>query len=111
MIIACPEHYGSLSAWIKNAIDWLFRSATSIGGRVFFMMGACPGRSGCARMHLHGSCILESEGGLVFRQRRALLPQVETFIDGKSDIANPAVTDMPESTAATVIQVTGQLSK
>ena len=111
VIIVCSEHYGSLSAGLKNAIDWLFRSSNSIGGRVFFMMGASPGRSGCARMNLHCSYILESEGGLVFRQRRALLPQVETFMDDMSDVANPAVTDMPESAVASVIQIMRQLSK
>ena len=111
VIIACPEHNGSMSAALKNAIEWLSRGRNSIGGRVFYLMGTSPGRSGCARMHVHASYSLESEGGMVLHQPRVLLPQVETFMDGEGNITNPAVRDMLESAVAGVVQFTGQLSK
>ena len=111
VIIACPEHNGSMSAALKNAIEWLSRGRNSIGGRVFYLMGASPGRSGCARMHVHASYSLESEGGLVLHQPRVLLPQVETFMDRAGGITDPAVRELLENAAATVIQFTGQMSK
>lgn len=111
VIIACPEHNGSMSAALKNAIEWLSRGRNYIGGRVFYLMGTSPGRSGCARMHVHASYSLESEGGLVLHQPRVLLPQVETYMDSEGNITNPAVRDMLESAVASVVQFARQLSK
>ena len=111
VIIACPEHNGSMSAALKNAIEWLSRDGNSIGGRVFYLMGTSPGRSGCTRMHVHASYSLESEGGLVLHQPRALLPQVEAFMDSEGNITNPAVRDLLESAVAGVIQFSRQLAR
>ena len=101
VIIACPEHNGSMSAALKN----------SIGGRVFYLMGTSPGRSGWTRMHVHASYSLESEGGLVLHQPRVLLPQVETFMDSEGNITDPAVRDLLERAVAEVIQFSRQLAK
>ena len=111
VIIACPEHNGSMSAALKNAIEWLSRGRNSIAGRVFYLVGASPGRSGATRMHVHASYSLESEGGLVLHQPRVLLPQVETFMDSEGNITSSTVRDMLESAAASLIQFTGQMSK
>ncbi len=111
VVIACPEHNGSMTAALKNAIEWLSRGGNSIGGRVFFLMGASPGRSGCTRMHVHASYSLESEGGLVLHQPRVLLPQVEAFMDGAGSITDPAVRELLESAVASVVRFTEQMSK
>lgn len=111
VIIACPEHNGSMTAALKNAIEWLSRGSNSIEGRVFYLMGTSPGRSGCTRMHVHASYSLESEGGLVLHQPRVLLPQVETFMDGEGNITNPAVREMLESAVSSVIRFTRQMSQ
>lgn len=74
VVIASPEHNGSMTAALKNAIDWLSQGRNSIGDRVFYLMGTGLGWSGCTRMHVHASCSLESEGGLVEHQPRVLPP-------------------------------------
>ena len=91
MIIACPEHNGSMTAALKNAIEWLSRGGNDIAGKVFFIMGASPGRSGAMRMHVHASYSIESEGGFVLHQPRVLLPDIASLMDEDGAITSESV--------------------
>lgn len=71
ILIASPEYNGSLSAVLKNAIDWASRSENGGGsreafqGKKFIIMSASPGSSGGARGLAHLRTIIENIGGNV----------------------------------------------
>ena len=110
VIIACPEYNGSMTATLKNAIEWLSRRGNLLSGKVFFIIGTGPGRSGCPRMHMHASYSIESEGGYVLHQPRVLLPQVANFMDETGNITDPEVTELLSQAAETLIDYTERLA-
>ena len=110
VIIACPEYNGSMTAALKNALEWLSRRGNLLNGKVFFIMGTGPGRSACARMHVHASYSLESEGGFVLHQPRVLLPQVANFMDESGSITDSEVRGLLDQAATTLIRYTESLA-
>ena len=110
VIIACPEYNGSMTAALKNALEWLSRRGNLLNGKIFFIIGTGPGRSACARMHVHASYSLESEGGYVLHQPRVLLPQVANFMDESGSITDPEVSDLLDQSAATLVRFTESLA-
>ena len=109
IIIACPEYNGSMTATLKNAIEWLSRRGNLLTGKIFFIIGTGPGRSGCPRMHMHASYSIESEGGYVLHQPRVLLPHVANFMDNAGNIIDPEVTSLLDQAADNLIRFTGQV--
>jgi NAD(P)H-dependent FMN reductase len=71
VIIASPEYNGSLSAVLKNVIDWLSRSEQGEGsreaflGKKFAIMSCSPGSGGGAGGLIHLEAILKRIGGNV----------------------------------------------
>ncbi|CUI16134.1 NADPH-dependent FMN reductase [Candidatus Protochlamydia naegleriophila] len=71
IIIATPEYNGSLSAVLKNAIDWASRSESgqpsrdAFSGKKFAILSASPGGTGGARALGHLRTIIENVGGTV----------------------------------------------
>ncbi len=110
IVVACPEYNGSMTAAIKNALEWASRQDNVLNEKVFFIIGTGPGRSACARMHIHLSYSLESEGAFVIHQPRVLLPQVANFMDTDGTITDPEIIDLLDQAAAQVIKVSRQLS-
>ena len=110
VVIACPEYNGSMTATLKNAIEWLSRRGNLMTGKVFFIIGTGSGRSGCPRMHMHASYSIESEGGYVLHQPRVLLPHVANFMDEAGNITDPEVTDLLGQAADAVIDYTQRLT-
>ncbi len=110
IIIACPEYNGSMTATLKNAIEWLSRRGNLLTGKIFFIIGTGPGRSGCPRMHMHASYSIESEGGQVLHQPRVLLPHVSNFMDQSGNITDPEVTTLLDQAAETLVDYTERLT-
>lgn len=110
IIIACPEYNGSMTATLKNAIEWLSRRGNLLTNQIFFIIGTGPGRSGCPRMHMHASYSLESEGAYVLHQPRVLLPHVANFMDNNGNITDPEVTDLLSQASETLIDYTKRLT-
>ena len=110
IVIACPEYNGSMTATLKNAIEWLSRRGNLLTNHIFFIIGTGPGRSGCPRMHMHASYSLESEGAYVLHQPRVLLPNVANFMDNNGNITDPEVTDLLSQAAETLIEYTKRLT-
>ncbi len=110
IIIAGPEYNGSMTSALKNAIEWLSRRGNLLTGKIFFIIGTGPGRSGCAKMHLHVSYCLESEGGYVVHQPRVLLPHVANFMDEAGNITDPEVSQLLDQAADSLISFTKRIS-
>lgn len=71
ILIASPEYNASLSAVLKNALDWASRGEAGGGsreafkGKKFAIMAAAPGSKGGARGLVHLRTIVEDIGGTV----------------------------------------------
>lgn len=71
IMIASPEYNASLTAVLKNALDWASRSENAspsrdaFKGKKFAIMSASPGTGGGARGLVHLRAILEAIGGTV----------------------------------------------
>lgn len=69
IVISSPEYNSSVSAVLKNAIDWASRnekggsSRDAFKGKKVILMGASPGKGGAARGLKHLQAIIEDIGG------------------------------------------------
>lgn len=110
VVIACPEYNSSMTSALKNAFEWASRRGNVLQGKVFFVMGTGPGRSACARMHMHATYSLESESAIVVHQPRVLLPTVTNFMTEDGAITDPSITELLNEAAASVISIAKRLS-
>lgn len=94
ILIASPEYNSSLSAVLKNAIDWASRnekggsSREAFAGKKFMIMSASPGSSGGARGLVHLRAILEDIGGIVVLQQ-VVVPNSYNAFDEQGHLKNP----------------------
>lgn len=110
IIIACPEYNGSMTSALKNAFEWASRQGNVLQNKVFSVIGTGPGRSACARMHMHTTYSLESEGAIVVHQPRVLLPVVTDFMTQNGTITDQSITDLLDESAATVLRTAERMS-
>lgn len=88
ILVASPEYNGSLSAILKNAIDWASRSEDgapsreAFKGKKFVIMSTSPGAGGGARGLAHLRAIIENIGGTVVSQQ-IVIPNAYTAFDQK----------------------------
>lgn len=89
IMIASPEYNGSLSAVLKNAIDWISRdeegkpSRTAFKDKKFVLMSASPGAGGGSRGLAHLRSIIENVGGVVIPQTVVIPDAYKAFdVDG-----------------------------
>lgn len=86
ILISSPEYNGSLSAVLKNAIDWASRSEKAgssreaFKGKTFVIMSAGPGSGGGARGLVHLRSIIEHIGGTVIPQQ-IVVPNANNAFD------------------------------
>lgn len=96
LIIASPEHNSSISALLKNAIDWASRQAdpsepglACFAGKVAAIMSASPGALGGLRGLVHLRSILGNIQVLVLPDQLAIMKANEAFeSDGALKDAN-----------------------
>ena len=81
LLVASPEYNHSISAVMKNAIEWTCRPPNCWAGKVVFALGATPGRSGGIRMHLHLSDCLQSEGAWLIPKPVVLVANAASAFD------------------------------
>ena len=110
IVVACPEYNSSMTSALKNAFEWASRQGNVLNGKIFFVIGTGPGRSACARMHMHATYSLESEGAIVVHQPRVLLPTVTNFMTEDGTITDASITELLDEAAASVISVAERLS-
>lgn len=110
VVVACPEYNSSMTSTLKNAFEWASRGDNVLQRKIFFVIGTGPGRSACARMHMHATYSLESEGAIVVHQPRVLLPTVANFMTQDGTITDPSITELLDQAAESVIDFAEKLS-
>lgn len=95
LLLACPEYNSSVTAVLKNAIDWVSRPApgepplVAFRGKVATLMSASPGPLGGLRGLFHVRSILSNLGVIVLPEHLAISQANKAF---KSDgfLSDPA---------------------
>lgn len=96
ILIASPEYNGSLTAVLKNTIDWASRGENGGGsreafkGKKFAIMSAAPGPGGGARGLTHLRAIIESIGGTVLSQQ-VVVPDAYNAFDEQGHLKDAKV--------------------
>ena len=92
IIIATPEYNASISAILKNVLDWTSRddghySPDAYEGKKFAIMSASPGKLGGARALVHLRAIIEGIGGEVI-QKQVAVPDASKAFDAKGNLVS-----------------------
>jgi chromate reductase len=113
-LIASPEYNSSLSAALKNAIDWASRPApgepplVAFAGKVAGLLAASPGALGGLRGLVHVRAILGNIGVLVLPEQVAVMKAHEAF-DADGKLKDPkqaaAVAKLAEAVTRTVAKL------
>ena len=96
IIISSPEYNGSLSAVLKNAIDWLSRSEDgkpsreAFAGKKFAIMSCSPGPGGGARGLDHLRAVITNIGGEVIALQ-VVVPNSYTVFNAQGKLENDSV--------------------
>lgn len=94
ILIASPEYNASVSAVLKNTLDWASRNETSgpsrsaFKGKKFVIMSTSPGKGGGARGLVHLRAIIEDVGGTVLQQQ-IIVPNANSAFDEQGHLTNP----------------------
>jgi chromate reductase, NAD(P)H dehydrogenase (quinone) len=94
ILIASPEYNSSITAVLKNMIDWASRSdkggpsRDAFQGKTFLIMSTSPGAGGGARGLTHLRAIIENIGGKVLEQQVAV-PNGFNAFDAHGHLINP----------------------
>lgn len=94
IMIASPEYNGSLSAILKNTIDWASRneqgapSRDAFAGKTFVLLSTSPGNGGGSRGLAHLRAIIENVGGTVLTQQVTVPKAYEAF-DNTGHLKDP----------------------
>jgi NAD(P)H-dependent FMN reductase len=85
LLLACPEYNSSITAVLKNAIDWVSRPApdepplVAFRGKVATLMSASPGALGGLRGLVHVRSILGNIGVIVLPEQIAVVKAAAAF--------------------------------
>jgi NAD(P)H-dependent FMN reductase len=94
ILIASPDYNSSLSALLKNTLDWASRnekgsfSKEAFRGKRFAIMSASPGARGGSKGLIHLRAILEDIGGIVIPQQ-VTVAKAHCAFDEKGRLIDP----------------------
>lgn len=114
LLIASPEYNGSITAVLKNTIDWITRPRQDeaplecFKGKVAGLLAASPGTLGGIRALPHVATILRGIGVLVIPTTFAL-PGAHKAFDDSGDIGHENHRTQAEAVGATLAQTTARL--
>lgn len=113
-LISAPEYNSSISAVLKNAIDWASRPVPGekplecFDGKIAALMSASPGALGGLRMLVHLRAILENVGTIVLPKQLAVAKAAEAF-DESGALKDPAQHKKVEQLCAQLTDVIRRL--
>ncbi|WP_303674149.1 NADPH-dependent FMN reductase [Vampirovibrio chlorellavorus] len=116
LLIACPEYNSSITAVLKNAIDWASRPVQGeaplacFKGKVCALMSASPGALGGLRGLIPVRSILENIGVLVLPEQVAVSKAHEAFTpEGhlKDDRQQAAIENLGAQVASLLLKLEG----
>lgn len=112
LLIASPENNTSVSALLKNTLDWISRIKDEpvFGGKVAGMLAASPGAFGGARGLYHLRAILNSLGVEVLAQQ-FVLPRANAAFDAQGKLLDPHQAQQVDKLAARVVDVARRLGE
>lgn len=96
VIIASPEYNSSMSAVLKNTLDWASRgengnsSRDAFKGKKFAIMSASPGKGGGSRGLVHLRGVIEDVGGIVV-PKQVTIPNAHQYFSQKDRPENPSL--------------------
>lgn len=96
IVIASPEYNGSVSAVLKNTLDWASRAETggpsrdAYKGKTFVLLSSSPGSGGGKRGLVQLRSIIEAIGGTVLAKQLSVANASKAF-DDKGLLVDPKV--------------------
>lgn len=91
LLIATPEYNASISAVLKNAIDWASRGPGSpLVGKPVAIMGASTGNFGTVRAQAHLRQVLTHTGALPLGKPEVLVARAEQAFDSEGRLIDEA---------------------
>jgi NAD(P)H-dependent FMN reductase len=111
LLIASPENNTSVSALLKNTLDWISRikDVPVFPGKVVGMLAASPGAFGGMRGLYHLRAILNSMGAEVLSQQ-FVLPRANVAFDAEGRLLDAHQAEQLNRLAARVVEVATRLT-
>ena len=115
LIIACPEYNSSMSAVLKNAIDWASRPEegeerlAAFAGKTAAIMSASPGALGGMRALVHLRAMLENIQVMVIPDQTSIPKAFEVFADDGT-IGDSRQSEKVSAIVTKLIDVTSRLN-
>ena len=114
LLLASPEYNHSIPGVLKNAIDWISRTASDVprvfGGRVVGVVGATPGMGGTILAQAAWLPVFEAFGMVPFWGMRLTISGAAKVFDEQGRIQDNAVRERVERYAAGFAQYVVQTS-
>jgi NAD(P)H-dependent FMN reductase len=114
LLLSCPEFNSSITALLKNAIDWVSRPAPGEGslacfaGKTAALMSASPGALGGLRGLVHVRAILGNIGVLVLPTQVAV-PKAHEAFEADGSLKDAKQRASIEKLAAELVATTSKL--
>ena len=115
VVVACPEYNSSITAALKNMIDWVSRPAPGekslecFTGKVYGLLAASPGALGGLRGLVTVRSILSNIGVIVLPDQVAVSKAHEAF-DTAGQLKDAAMQKRVEDVGAAVARTAAKLS-
>ena len=114
LLVACPEYNSSITAVLKNCIDWLSRRVEDeiplqcFKGKVVSLMSASPGALGGLRGLVHVRSILGNLGCIVLPEQVAV-PSANKAFDSEGRLSDQLLQSRVEALGANVAEMLQKL--
>lgn len=110
LVIASPEYNASMSAVLKNTLDWVSRVGRVFQGKPVMLVSASPGALGGLQGLGHLRAVLTALGALVLPGQRALGRAHEAF-DSEGRLLDPQLSAELEHLTAEWVKMSERLAR